>query len=117
MDPATDLCTVCGADHGAPCEACGGRAYHLEGCRPQFRATPAAEGIMAAMAEYAAVEPQVGDLIHISNWNAYGMVAEVKKASGGSYRAVEILLEAHPHQDRSKWRRFRLEPGEYRIDS
>lgn len=28
----TDTCTECGVWHGAPCETCGGRGHHTEGC-------------------------------------------------------------------------------------
>jgi hypothetical protein len=32
VDPATNLCIGCGADHSDACPDCGARAFHLEGC-------------------------------------------------------------------------------------
>lgn len=32
VDPDTELCSVCGARHGMPCEECSGRAFHSPGC-------------------------------------------------------------------------------------
>jgi hypothetical protein len=32
VDPSTNLCTVCGVEHGEACPVCGGRGFHKEGC-------------------------------------------------------------------------------------
>lgn len=32
IDPETDLCTGCGAKHGAPCYHCRAHAFHRPGC-------------------------------------------------------------------------------------
>lgn len=32
VDPDTELCSICGARHGMPCEECSGRAFHSPGC-------------------------------------------------------------------------------------
>ena len=32
IDPETDLCTICGVDHGSHCIVCAGRGYHKDGC-------------------------------------------------------------------------------------
>ena len=29
----TDCCVICGTYHGDPCHICGGRGFHMEGCR------------------------------------------------------------------------------------
>ena len=28
-----DCCVICGTYHGDPCHICGGRGFHMEGCR------------------------------------------------------------------------------------
>ena len=32
VDPATNLCTGCGVEHGEPCFQCGGRGFHTNDC-------------------------------------------------------------------------------------
>ncbi len=32
VDPRTNACTECGADHSDPCPECAGRGYHKLGC-------------------------------------------------------------------------------------
>lgn len=32
VDRETGCCRGCGAEHGKPCERCGGRGYHVDGC-------------------------------------------------------------------------------------
>jgi hypothetical protein len=32
VDPTTNTCFGCGAEHGDHCPECGGRAYHASGC-------------------------------------------------------------------------------------
>jgi hypothetical protein len=32
VDPATDMCTVCGVYHGEACDECGGRGFHGDAC-------------------------------------------------------------------------------------
>lgn len=32
VDPETDLCRECGAEHGEPCTHCRARAFHLPNC-------------------------------------------------------------------------------------
>ena len=33
VDAETDCCVICGTYHGDPCHICGGRGFHMEGCR------------------------------------------------------------------------------------
>lgn len=41
VDAVTSDCQVCGVHHGDPCETCGGRGFHVDGCPETFGSAPA----------------------------------------------------------------------------
>ena len=57
----------------------------------------------------------VGDFIDIPAWAATGCVMSLQPATQGSEDAIEIRLQESPDAPPDAWRRYRLEPHEYRI--
>ena len=58
---------------------------------------------------------EVGDFIDIPAWDTTGCVMALGPATLGSPEAIEIRLQETPDAPEPAWRRYRLEPHEYRI--
>lgn len=56
----------------------------------------------------------VGEFIVIPAWKASGLVLETKPSMFGTEFSVDVLLQAHPDDEKPRW--YRLEPWSYRVE-